>query len=53
MERLVLSPPEAPATLHALHAAGLDPAEPIEAHRAGEGLEARIRTPRGIVEISA
>ena len=53
MERLVLRHPEAPATLHALHAAGLDPAEPVEAHRAGQALEARIRTPRGIVEISA
>jgi len=53
MERLVLRHPEAPATLNALHAAGLDPGEPIEAHRTGLGLEARVRTPHGIVEISA
>ena len=53
MERLVLRHPEAPATLQALHAAGLDRAEPIEAQRSGKPLEARVRTPRGIVEISA
>ena len=53
MERLVLRHPEAPATLQLLHAAGLDPVEPIEAHRIGQALLARIRTPRGIVEISA
>jgi len=52
LEKLLLTHRDAPATLGALRAAGLDPEEPIEAVREGqEGLAARIRTPRGIVEI--
>jgi len=52
LEKLLLRHPEALATVNALRAAGLEPEEPIEARREGpEGIEARIRTPRGIVEI--
>jgi hypothetical protein len=52
LEKLLLSHPDATATLGALRGAGLDPEEPIEASRTGaEGLAVRIRTPRGIVEI--
>ena len=52
LEKLLLTHRDAPVTLGALRAGGLDPEEPIEARRDGpEGLEARIRTPRGIVEI--
>jgi hypothetical protein len=52
LEKILLRHPEAVATVSALHAAGLEPEEPIEARREGpEGIEARIRTPRGIVEI--
>lgn len=50
LEKLVLRHRAAGATLDALHAAGLDSAEPVHA-QAGEGMEAHIRTPRGIVEI--
>lgn len=53
LEKLLLRHPEAPATLRGLHVAGLPAEEPIEAHAEGRGLEARIRTPRGIVEIGA
>ena len=52
LEKLLLTHPDATATLGALRASGLDREEPIEAGREGpEGLAARIRTPRGIVEI--
>ena len=50
LEKLVLRHRAAAATLDALRAHGFDPAEPVEA-QPGAGLEARIRTPRGIVEV--
>lgn len=53
LESLVLHHPEAAMTLRTLHAAGLGAAEPVEAQDGGGGvgLLARIRTPRGIVEL--
>ena len=51
LERLVLRHPEAARTLDALRAAGLAEDEPVEARGEGAGLEARIRAPRGIVEL--
>jgi len=51
LERLVLRHPEAARTLHALRAAGLGGDEPVEAREEGAGLEARIRAPKGIVEL--
>jgi hypothetical protein len=51
LERLVLGHPEAVRTLAALRAAGLAEDEPVEAREQGAGLEARIRTPKGIVEL--
>jgi hypothetical protein len=51
LERLVLRHPEAGRTLQALRAAGLGKDEPVEAREQGAGLEARIRTPKGIVEL--
>jgi hypothetical protein len=51
LEALVLRHRDAPATLHMLRLAGLDAAEPVEAEAAGHGLRARIRTPKGIVEL--
>ena len=51
LERLVLRHPEAARTLDALRAAGLRGEEPVEAREQGAGLEARIRTPKGIVEL--
>lgn len=51
LEMLVLRHPQAPATLHSLHLAGLAALEPVQAHHEGRGLVARIRTPRGIVEL--
>ncbi|HET9651325.1 MAG TPA: VOC family protein [Usitatibacter sp.] len=51
LEALVLCHPEAPETLHSLSLAGLAPGEPVEAATIGRGLDARIRTPRGIVEL--
>ena len=51
LERLVLCHPEAARTLDALRAAGFVEDEPVEARGEGAGLEARIRTPRGIVEL--
>ena len=51
LERLVLRHPEAARTLDALRAAGLAEGEPVEARGEGAGLEAHIRTPRGIVEL--
>lgn len=37
--------------LDSLHRAGLGAQEPVQAHHIGLGLEARIRTPRGVVEL--
>lgn len=51
LESLVLGHPEAPATLHALRLAGLDADEPVQAQADARGLAARIRTPKGIVEL--
>lgn len=51
LEALVLCHPEAEHMLHALHEAGLSRDDPVEARAAGGGLRARIRTPRGIVEL--
>ena len=51
LENLVLRHPQAAATLRALRAAGLDALDSIEAHGGGPAIEARIRTPRGIVEL--
>jgi hypothetical protein len=52
LEKVLLAHPEAPGVLAALRGAGLAADDPVEA-RAGAppGLTARIRTPRGIVEI--
>ena len=52
LEALLLRHREAPALLRALAAAGLEPGTPVEAEPHGLGLSARIRTPRGIVEIA-
>lgn len=51
LESLVLRHPGASATLHALRYAGLASADPVQAHHEGLGLEARIHTPRGVVEL--
>lgn len=51
LEALVLRHAEAAHTLHVLRQAGLSPDEPVEPRSDGAGLEARIRTPRGIVEL--
>lgn len=51
LEALVLHHPTAVATLKVLRDAGLDADEPLQAATAGVGLAARIRTPRGIVEL--
>jgi Glyoxalase-like domain len=51
LESLVLCHPGAPSTLHALLAAGLAPGEPVAAEMSSGGLDARIRTPKGIVEL--
>jgi len=52
LEGLLLGHPEAPGLLRRLHAAGLPPEEPLEASAASQGLRARVRTPRGIVEVA-
>jgi hypothetical protein len=50
LEKLVLRDRAAPAELERLRRAGLDPADPIVARADGAaGLEAHLRTPRGIV----
>lgn len=50
LEKIILRGPAAPAELERLRRAGLDPADPIEARGDGApGLEAHLRTPRGIV----
>lgn len=51
LESLVLRHPQAAETLHALRLAGLDGGEPISADATGRGLDARIRTPKGIVSL--
>ena len=51
LEALVLNHPGAPALLHALRYAGLAAAEPVQAHHQDAGLVARIRTPKGMVEL--
>ena len=52
LEKLLLVHPDAPASLAALVAAGLDPADPVEARREDPpGLQAQVRTPHGIVPI--
>lgn len=51
LEALVLGHAGALDTLHGLRLAGLAPEEPVEAQPAGRGLDARIRTPKGIVEL--
>lgn len=51
LEALLLNHPEAERTLRALRDAGLPPGDPVQARAAGGGLEARIRTPKGIVEL--
>ena len=49
LETLVLRHPEATAILHELRYAGLSAEDPVQAHHEGNGLEARIRSPRGTV----
>ena len=52
LEKLLLVHREAPAMLGVLRAAGFDLGEPVAARRDGaQGLEAHLRTPRGIVQI--
>lgn len=51
LEDLALNHPGAPAMLHALRFAGLDATDPVHAHHEGSGLAARIRTPKGTVEL--
>jgi hypothetical protein len=51
LDALVLHHPEAPAILHELRFAGLSQDDPVQAHHEGNGLEVRIRSPRGSVEI--
>ena len=51
LESLVLRHPDAPAILHELRYAGLSAEDPVQAHHEGAGLEARIRTPKGVVDI--
>ena len=51
LEALVLHHPEATAMVHRLRYAGLAAEDPVQASHEGVGLEARIRTPRGLVEI--
>ena len=51
LEALLLRHPESERTLRALRDAGLPPGDPLQAVTVGGGLEARIRTPRGIVEL--
>jgi hypothetical protein len=51
LESLLLSHPDAPAVLHALRFAGLSADDPVQAHHEGRGLAARIRTPKGVVDL--
>jgi hypothetical protein len=49
LEALVLHHPHADAILAALRLAGLAAHDPVQAGARGERLEARLRTPRGLV----
>jgi catechol 2,3-dioxygenase-like lactoylglutathione lyase family enzyme len=51
LESLVLHHPDASAILHRLRYAGLSIEDPVQPSQEGAGLEVRIRTPRGVVEI--
>ncbi len=51
LESLVLRHPQAWATLHGLREAGLPASEPVRAEPGLPGLEALIRTPKGIVAL--
>jgi hypothetical protein len=51
LESLVLHHPAASAIVHRLHYAGLSTDDPVRPSSEGSGLEVRIRTPRGVVEI--
>ncbi len=51
LERLLLRHREAAHTLGALRDAGLAATDPVEASPQGAGLAARLRTPRGIVDL--
>ena len=51
LETLVLGHVQAGAVVSALRAAGLAADEPVKARGEGPALDARIRTPRGIVDI--
>jgi Glyoxalase-like domain len=51
LESLTLRGAEAPAIVHELRYAGLSADDPVTAHHDGRGLEARIRTPRGTIEL--
>jgi hypothetical protein len=51
LESLVLRHPQAPSILHGLRFAGLEAGDLVQAHHEGVGLEAHIRTPRGMVDI--
>ena len=51
LEQLILMHPQSRQTLDSLRRAGLPAEEPIEARATGLGLQARIRTARGIVEL--
>ena len=51
LEQLILMHPQAKQTLASLRRAGLASEDPVEARDSGLGLQARIRTPRGIVEL--
>jgi len=51
LESLVLHHPEASSIVHRLRYAGLSAADPIQPSHEGAGLEVRIHTPRGLVEI--
>jgi hypothetical protein len=52
LERLSLGHAGAGGLLRRLQAAGLDRGDPVEADSSAAGLRARIRTPRGIVELA-
>jgi len=51
LEQLILMHPQAVNTLDSLRREGLPAEEPVVARAEGLGLRARIRTPRGIVEL--
>ena len=53
LEQLILMHPQAKQTLASLRRGGLPAEEPVETRDTGLGLQARIRTPRGIVELGS